>query len=74
MVKPDGSVVIIDFEMSRFKDIMKEEFANEMKAVEQMLGELEDRCSCCGKGAGTAGDAPKGYSSEESDVEDILAA
>jgi hypothetical protein len=60
--------------MSRFGNVMEEEFANEMELVEQMIEELEERCSCCGKGAGTAGDAPKGYSSEESDVEDILAA
>jgi serine/threonine protein kinase len=74
LVKPDGSVVLIDFEMSRFGNVMKEEFANEMTAVEEMIGRLEDRCGCCGNEAGTAGDAPTGYSSEESDVEDIMAA
>jgi serine/threonine protein kinase len=74
LVKPDGSVVLIDFELSRFGNVMKEEFTNEMNNVEQMIGELEDRCSCCGKEAGTGGDGPKGYSPEESDVENIMSA
>ena len=44
-----------------------------MRIVEQMIEEMKERGNCCDKEAGTVGDAPKGYSSEESDVEDILA-
>jgi len=52
MVKADGSVVIIDFEVSRFERVSARDIENEDDIVEDLLIELQgDQSPCSGSGS-----------------------